>query len=59
MNAEALKYIRSIRNPAKRAYAEAWARFCTQRLQDNPLPTCGYMAAQSVRMRLAELGVEA
>ena len=58
MNPQAQRYIASIRNPAKREYAQAWARYCTQPQQDAPLPTCGYMAAQSVRMRLADLGVE-
>ena len=52
------QYLRGIRNPAKRQYAEAWIRYCTQPLQDAPLPTCGYLAAQAVRMRLADLGVE-
>ena len=51
-------YIRRIRNPQKRAYAEAWVRYCTQRLQEAPLPTCGYMAAQAVRLDLANMGVE-
>lgn len=53
------QYLRSIRNPAKRKYAEEWVRYCTQKLQDHPLPNCGYLAAQAVRMTLADkYGIE-
>ncbi len=51
------KYIGTIRNPAKRAYAEAYRAWLSDGADCvSPKPKqLGAMAAQSVRMRLAEL----
>lgn len=55
------RYVRGLRNPGKRAYAIAWLRYCLKLDAEDPKPSaslCTTMAAQAVRMSLAELGVE-
>jgi hypothetical protein len=50
-------YIRSIRNPLKRQYAEAFARYLASG-EEGPEPDRGalsYMGAQAVRLRLYDL----
>jgi hypothetical protein len=51
---EAMAYVRRIRNPIKRAYAEAYLAWLERRRQDAPkVPHgLGYMAAQAVRLTL-------
>ena len=52
------KYIRSIRNIAKRAYAKNFAEWLSAGEPEGKEPETGnlsYMGAQSVRMQLREL----
>jgi hypothetical protein len=51
---EARDYVRRIKNPAKRVYAEAYLEWLERRRQDAPkVPHgLGYMAAQAVRLTL-------
>ena len=59
MTEEAASYIRAIRNPIKRAYAEKYAAWNETggAAETEPLVPVGlsYMAAQAVRMTLAAL----
>lgn len=48
-------YIAAIRNPAKKAYAEAWARYMQRGGAEPDRGGLSVMAAQAVRMWLAEL----
>jgi hypothetical protein len=56
----AIKYISAIRNPPKQSYAWMWFTHCTQGIADR-LPSSysglSYMAAQAVRIKLAEFGI--
>jgi len=60
MLALAKKYIKRIKNNDKRAYAEAFLKFC---IEKGPDPRDGYrnlsyLAKQSVWMQLAEYGIK-
>ena len=50
-------YIRRIKNPSKRKYAEAYLDYCDGNGAEPDDAGISYMAAQAVRMQLAELGV--
>lgn len=50
-------YIRGIRNAAKRAYAEAYARHMRHEGPEPERGALSYMAAQAVRIQLTSLGV--
>lgn len=57
---EARKYVRKIKNPNKRAYAERFLRYIESNFQKNlePPPPKSYlslMAEQAVRMRLTNI----
>ncbi len=57
VTADTVAYLRSIRSPAKKAYAKAYATFLEVGGTEPERGTLSYMGAQAVRMHLSDLEV--